>query len=388
MKNNNIIKIAFCLRANILTGRGTENYLLNLIKYKPEDINVLIVDTDFTPVQRLSQASVKDIISSVKRITIHRSNFGNIHNIFLRMYKLTISNPIRKDINRLKKTEFDTYNLIRGVDIAYLFANEYSILFMKRNIPIIGSKHSAELTMFHPKSIASKLYSRFYMYLNFRYINGMHIFPKQKWLLPIFEKKYGMKNNFILPIGVDTNLFYPDYAVHNIKLKFLFVAALDYSKGLDIILPLIERFTNENIEFHVAGGGPLEGIVSSNKKIIYHGVLSNNDLAILYRQCDILIYPSHNDTYSTVALEALSSGLYVLIGDYLKDNFDDFENKYLEYLPMTVDAFYNKINEIIKNRTIIEHNKKEEYDFVKDNYDWTVIASEFYREIRNIVDET
>ena len=110
MKNNNIIEIVFCLRANISTGRGTENYLLNLVKYKPEDINVLIVDTDFTPVQRLSQASVKDIISSVKRITIHRSNIGNNDNIFLRMYKSIISNPIRKDIKRLKKTEYDTYN--------------------------------------------------------------------------------------------------------------------------------------------------------------------------------------------------------------------------------------------------------------------------------------
>ena len=388
MKNNNIIEIVFCLRANISTGRGTENYVLNLVKYKPEDINVLILDTDFTPVQRLSNVYVQNTISPIKRITIHRTNFANIDNIFLRMYRLIISNPIRKDIKRLKKTEYDTYNRIRRADVAYLFANEYSILFRGRNIPVIGSNHSDELTMFHPKSFASKLYSRFYIYLNFRYINGMHIFPKQKWLLPVFEKKYGMKNNFILPIGVDTNLFYPNYTIHNIKLKFLFVAALNYSKGLDIILPLIERFDNENIEFHVAGGGPLQDMVNSNKKIIYHGVLSNNDLAILYRQCDVLIYPSHNDNYPAVVLEALSSGLYVLIGDYLKGNFDDFANKYLEYLPMTVDAFYNKINEIIKNRTIIEHDKKEEYDFVKDNYDWAVIAPEFYREIRNIVDET
>ena len=116
----------------------------------------------------------------------------------------------------------------------------------------------------------------------------------------------------------------------------------------------------------------------------YHGVLTNKELAKLYRECDIFIYPSHSDTYSLVTLQALSSGLYVLTGDFFKGIFDDF-NKYLEYLPMNVDAFYNRINEIIKDRKIIEHNKKEEYEYVKNNYDWEIVAKKFYDNIREIV---
>ena len=52
---------------------------------------------------------------------------------------------------------------------------------------------------------------------------------------------------------------------------------------------------------------------------------------------------------------------------------------------MNVDAFYNRINEIIKDRKIIEHNKKEEYEYVKNNYDWEIVAKKFYNNIREIV---
>ncbi len=72
----------------------------------------------------------------------------------------------------------------------------------------------------------------------------------------------------------------------------------------------------------------MEGKVKENNNIIYHGVVNNNELARLYRECDIFIYPSHNDTYSLVTLRALSSGLYVLTGNFFKGVFDDFS----EYL--------------------------------------------------------
>ncbi len=122
------------------------------------------------------------------------------------------------------------------------------------------------------------------------------------------------------------------------------------------------------------------------KFVNYHGRLDNENLAQLYRECDIFVYPSHSDTYSLVTLQALSSGMYVLAGDFFKGIFDDF-SKYLEYLPMNIDAFYNRINEIIKDRKIIEHNKQEEYQYVKSNYDWSIIANKFYDNMKNIYNE-
>ena len=182
-------------------------------------------------------------------------------------------------------------------------------------------------------------------------------------------------------------MFYPDNHKVGYKIKLLFIAALEYSKGLDILIPLIKKFDNEDrLEFHIAGTGPAEEELKGIESINFHGMLNNEDLAKLYRECDIFIYPSHNDQYPTVVTQALSSGLYVIAGDFFKGIFDDF-GKYLEYVPMNVESFYNRINEIINNRKIIEHNRQEEYEYVRNNYDWSIIAKKFYDNMENIYKE-
>ena len=155
----------------------------------------------------------------------------------------------------------------------------------------------------------------------------------------------------------------------------------------NFIYPVIKQFDNEDrLEFHIAGTGPAEEELKEIKSITFHGRLSNKDLGKLYRECDVFIYPSHNDTYSLVILQALSSGLYVLAGDFFKGIFDDF-GKYLEYVPMNVESFYKRINEIINDRKTIEHDKQEEYEYVRNNYDWSIIAKKFYDNMENIYKE-
>lgn len=210
----------------------------------------------------------------------------------------------------------------------------------------------------------------------YKNINGLHVFPNNA---DILQSHKALKYNIILPNGIDTSMFYPDYNVKNERLRLFFVASLEYGKGLDILLPLIDKFkNNNNVEFHIAGSGSLVNEIKKRNNIIYHGVVDNNELSKLYRESDVFIYPSHSDTYSLVTLEALSSGLYVLCSDYLRQIFDDFEDKYLEYLALEIDVWYNKISEIINNREMIKHDKNNEYDYIKNNYSWEIISKKFY----------
>ena len=59
----------------------------------------------------------------------------------------------------------------------------------------------------------------------------------------------------------------------------------------------------------------------------------------------------------------------------------------LNLLNMNVESFYGRINEIIKDKSIIDHNKQEEQEYVKNNYDWSIIAKKFYDNMENIYDE-
>ena len=371
------MKLTFFMFTDLRVGRGTENVLFNLLKYKPGNIDVTIISTDDNSGNSfiLSDLEVSELTENCRIIKINKTTLKlKKLNKITRLYRDLIYRPT---IKTLKSIPENTLKEIRDTDIVYLFFNEYSIFFYDMDIPVIGSNHTAglETEVYTDKNVLYyRLYYKLLHKLYLKNINGFHVFPYNSDVL----SKMNLKYNMVLPVGVDTSLFYPDYSINNKKIKFLFVAALTHEKGLDILLQLIDRINNDNVEFHIAGGGLLSNEIKNNKKIIYHGVLSDKDLSELYRNCDIFIYPSHWDTFSIATLQALSSGLYVLCLDYLRGNFDDFENKYLEYLPLNIDIWYNKVNEIISNRDIIKHNKKEEYNYVKNNYDWSIISRKFY----------
>ncbi len=373
------------MRADLRTGRGTENVLFNLLRYAPENMDITIVESDNLKQTRISDQEIKKITSGFNVIKIHKHQY-RMDSLPERVYVNTILRPYYRDLEWAKSRGL--LEEIRRTDMVYLFANEYSIFFKGMNIPIIGSGHAFTISDFVDRQdLLHKLYANYLYKTYFKDINGFNYFPKDESMFDKFKDMWNLKYNFPLSPGVDTELFYPDNHTTDQKIKFLFVAALEYNKGLDILIPLIKKFGDDNkLEFHIAGTGPVEEELKEIKSINFHGRLSDEDLAKLYRECDIFVYPSHNDSYSLVILQALSSGLYVLAGDFFNGIFDDF-SKYLEYIPMNVESFYNRINEIINNRKMIDHDRQEEYGYVRNNYDWSIIARKFYDNMENIYNE-
>jgi glycosyltransferase involved in cell wall biosynthesis len=368
------MKITFFMLSGLETGRGTENVLFNLLKYKPLEIDADVIVPMRNNGIRVSESLIKGKLSNAKLIRIN-VDINNEDSSFKIIFTKLLLKPIVKDLRKYKNTEI--LQKIRDTDIVYLFYNPYSIFFYEMDIPIIGSNHTDGLEVFkkHKSLIQNKYYQHIHK-LYYKNINGLHVFPNNA---DILQSHKALKYNIILPNGIDTSMFYPDYNVKNERLRLFFVASLEYGKGLDILLPLIDKYkNNNNVEFHIAGSGSLVNEIKKRNNIIYHGVVDNNELSKLYRESDVFIYPSHSDTYSLVTLEALSSGLYVLCSDYLRQIFDDFEDKYLEYLALEIDVWYNKISEIINNREMIKHDKNNEYDYIKNNYSWEIISKKFY----------
>jgi len=389
------MRLTFFLFTDIRTGRGTENVALNLVKYKPRDIELTIVYTDGFDKLRLSEEYVMKITSNCKKIKIHTHNIFNQlrPNFFKRIYRDFIKRPVYKDLKAIKGST--VLAEIQQTDIVYLFHNKYAIFFNNANIPIIGTDHTDSISeIFKSPWIIKKLYIEFYL----RNINGVHLLPKYKDLYNKFKLKYKM----VLPNGVDCNLFFPrnpnirknvteikeEDSEINDRIKFLFVGGLVPQKGLDIILPLIEKIDLKNAEFHIVGSGPMEEIIKNNKKIIYHGNVDNEKLALIYRDCDVFLYPTRGDSFGLVILEALASGLYVITSDYMRGTFDDFEGKYLEYVPLDIEIIKTRVELIIKNRDLIYHDRMEEYKYVKEHYDWEVIANKFYSHMREFYNES
>ena len=371
--------------ADLRVARGTENVLFNLLRYKPDNIDITIiepVETGNNPLI-LSDSEVNELTRNCKIIKINSKQKilqRDSNSRAGRIYRELIAN---RATHALKLTSKETLDEIRDTDIVYLFHNPFAIFFSDTDVPVVGSEHTLGFSQVRA-SMDKNFFNRFYYNLlykiYFRNISFFHLFTGKEDILVDLNHYFNsrLKEIMVLPVGINTSLFYPNYDINNERIKFLFVASLRAGKGLDLLLPLIDRIDNNNIEFHIVGGGGLADKIKANKRIIYHGILSDTDLAKLYRECDVFIYPSHSDVFPAVILQALSSGLYIMCSDYLKGNFDDFENKYLEYLPLDIEKWHNRVNEIIRKRNLISHDKGEEYNYVKNNYDWKIISKRFY----------
>ncbi len=152
----------------------------------------------------------------------------------------------------------------------------------------------------------------------------------------------------VVPNGIDPKLFTPNGNTYplktNKKLKFLYVGGTIYRKGIDILLQsYIKAFSNDDdvclIIKDIGGdtfykGQTAEELIrdiqrnSHSPEIIYiKDYLSEQEMALLYRSCDVFVSPYRGEGFSLPTLEAMACGLPVVVTnggateDFVLDEF-------------------------------------------------------------------
>jgi glycosyltransferase involved in cell wall biosynthesis len=123
--------------------------------------------------------------------------------------------------------------------------------------------------------------------------------------------------------GVDTQLFHPQQRStvwrkrltdgHVDATTLLFVGRLGHEKRIDWVRPVLDALPN--LRFAIVGDGPARAHLQSvfaNSPTTFLGMLHGEDLAHAYASADCFIFPSANETFGNVALEAMASGLPVI----------------------------------------------------------------------------
>lgn len=174
--------------------------------------------------------------------------------------------------------------------------------------------------------------------------NEPNNFTIDKWLCQKLEKhEIGSYKNIIGPgkfiletiqkdLKKDTELIPTPFINANLNktsskqsLKFLYVGTLSYSKGVDLLLELVDYVLSkyEKAEFSLVGklsGINLECTVNNisglysryNKRFKHINHLNKIDLNKIYQDSEILCIPSLYDNFPNVALEAMSNGCIVI----------------------------------------------------------------------------
>lgn len=181
--------------------------------------------------------------------------------------------------------------------------------------------------------------------------------------------------------GINKDVFFPNEKIQNSEFVIGFVSNFIEGKGWRIFLDAIKRIKDEkilgNYEILMVGDGPdkqeIETILSElDIKFEIISNISQKELAVLYNQMDVFIFPTYREEESLglVGLEAMACGIPVIASKtggpmgYVEENSNGFlfDKKDVEMLTEKILVFYalsqEHKNEMKKNAI----QTAEEYD--------------------------
>lgn len=150
----------------------------------------------------------------------------------------------------------------------------------------------------------------------------------------------GIKNDniTIIPYGVNLKQFYPGVNQKSYleePMKIVFVGHVDYQKGLHHLFEALKDIELSKIKVDIYGVyNGKDKIVKMGKEYCnaeFHGFVNAKQLREIYQNSDIMIFPSTNDGYGLVILEALACGLPVICSrnagasDVIQDGVNGFK---------------------------------------------------------------
>ena len=184
------------------------------------------------------------------------------------------------------------------------------------------------------------------------------LFAPNEELCRMLEKTTG-RPCFLMQRGVDTECFSPSHRSRNgadNTVVLGYVGRLSVEKNV-ALLERVERELaaaglGETLQFFIVGHGSEEALLRRTlKNAQFAGVLRGAQLAGAYANMDILVFPSHTDTFGNVVLEALASGVPAIV---TPDGGPKFIVRTGETGVVTDDEHFSRaVCELVKNQALL-----------------------------------
>lgn len=196
---------------------------------------------------------------------------------------------------------------------------------------------------------------------------------------------YNKKEIGIITNGVDEkwmNTKAPAYD-NNDEIRLLFVSRLIERKGLQFVLPEIQRINRETesrVTLTIVGDGPyrqeLERIAAENHLsdlVTFVGQKNKAELPAYYQAADIFILPSKKEGMPNVVLEAMASGLPIVMTPCEGSEELIERNGYA----VPVSEFAQKLIYLCKDQNLRWQMGKVSRQLVRERFCWESIAKQY-----------
>jgi phosphatidylinositol alpha 1,6-mannosyltransferase len=188
---------------------------------------------------------------------------------------------------------------------------------------------------------------------------------------------------FLMQRGVDTECFSPAHRTRETADRTVvlgYVGRLSVEKNVSMLARVereLEAIGLREVRFLIVGHGSEEAALRRDlKQAKFAGVLRGQALAEAYANMDVLVFPSHTDTFGNVVLEALASGVPAVVTPDGGPKFivcDDETGFVTED-----EQFAAAVARLIRDRTLLEEMRVKARAYAQ-GCSWDAVFDRVYR---------
>jgi len=246
------------------------------------------------------------------------------------------------------------------------------MLGRRHRVPLIGSYHAplhycyrervkAILGRFKlpPGQICRAVERLTWSYVRWFYDNCSFVMVPSESMRALARKKF-LAEVATFAHGVDTDKFNPSFREEHHRVRALCVGRISAEKNLTMLKKVFEDI--RDAELVLVGDGPYRSELQRDmKNARITGFLSGEDLSRAYASSDIFVFPSRIDAYGNVVLEAMSSGLPVILTDGVGTR-EAVEDGKTGFVVGSKEEFKEKLKLLIHNETLRKRMAKNARD--------------------------
>ncbi len=193
-------------------------------------------------------------------------------------------------------------------------------------IPVVGIYHTD-----FPSYMYKNTNNRFVRWVTIKFLKFFYsffeaLFTRSQEYFTVIEKQLGFehKNIYLLKAGINIENFdksfkdetiWKKYGVSDSSFKVLYTGRVSVEKNIDKLIRVWQKELFYNCELILVGDCEIEIDKEELKKsgIFLLGRRQEEELSKIYASSDCFIFPSTTDTLGQVVMEAMSSGIPVIV---------------------------------------------------------------------------
>lgn len=197
------------------------------------------------------------------------------------------------------------------------------------NIRLVGIYHTdlPQYVRSYTDDDAMESATWWYMRWFYDQLDAVYV-PTEVYRRQLVAKGFTASKLWLLPHGTDTERFHPRRRWPGYWRRYgagdgpvaIYVGRVAREKDLDVLADAWETVVRQRpgCRLAIVGDGPQLPWLRERLRhldIIFTGFLFGDDLGAAYASADFLVFPSTTDTFGNVVLEAMASGLPVIVSD-------------------------------------------------------------------------